>query len=226
MREIYRRVANTKWFDLAAASPLIIFYAFAISGMIINAIPDLRSITAHFDISRGLSVVSQIATMTFLGVQIVLFVIRRLPRARASGFLPRAAAIVGSNLQLLFLLLPRVEYGMALRLLSLILIIAGTTASIFVASCLGKSFSVLPQARSLRMSGPYRFVRHPLYLAEQIATLGVMFQFAAPWSILVAAVSFAAQFPRMHFEEEVLKTTFPAYRDYMKRTARMIPGVY
>ena len=226
MLKFYSRAANTKWFDVAAASPLIIFYAFAIFGIFLNARPDMRILTTHLDGSRVLLFVSQMATMTFLGVQIVVFAVRRLPQAKASGLLPRIAAIIGSNVQILFLLIPRAEHGTTLRIVSLVLLIAGMAASIYVACCLGRSFSVLPQARSLTMSGPYRFVRHPLYLAEQIATLGVMFQFAAPWSLLVAATSFAAQFPRMHYEEGVLETTFPGYREYMNHTARLIPGVY
>ena len=226
MLKFYRRAANTKWFDVAAASPLIVFYAFAICGIFLNALPDMRNLTTQLDGSRMLSIVSQLATITFLSVQIVLFAVRELPRAKASGVLPRIAAITGSNIQIAFFLIPRVEHGTTLRIMSLIFLIVGTAASVCVACCLGRSFSILPQARSLTMSGPYRFVRHPLYLAEQIATLGVMFQFAAPWSLLVAAISFAAQFPRMHYEEKVLKTTFPGYRDYMEHTARLIPGVY
>ena len=222
----YRQIANTKWFDVVVASPLMVFYAFAIFGMVVRALPDLRGLAAHMDGTRALSIVSQFVTMVFFGVQIALFVIRRVPLAKASGIWPRAAAIVGSNLQIAFLLVPRIEYGATVRIVSLLLIIAGTATSIGVVCFLGKSFSILPQARSLTMSGPYRFVRHPLYLTEQIATLGVMFQFAAPWSFLIATASFATQFPRMHYEEEILSASFPAYRDYVKRTARLIPGIY
>lgn len=226
MIKFYRRIANTRWFDFAAALPLIVFYIFAIWGMILNAIPDIRGISSQFDELRLLSVGSTFATIMFLVVQIVLFVVRVLPLERAAGFLPRAAAIIGANLQITFVLLPRAEHGVTVRVASLLLVIVGTAASVYVVSCLGKSFSILPQARSLRFSGPYRIIRHPLYLAEQIATLGVMFQFAAPWSVIIAAASFAAQFPRMHFEEAVLKATFPAYRDYVRHTARLIPGIY
>jgi protein-S-isoprenylcysteine O-methyltransferase Ste14 len=42
---------------------------------------------------------------------------------------------------------------------------------------LGRSFSVVPQARGLVRGGPYSFVRHPLYLAEEIALLGILLQF-------------------------------------------------
>jgi protein-S-isoprenylcysteine O-methyltransferase Ste14 len=75
-------------------------------------------------------------------------------------------------------------------------------------------------------AGPYRVVRHPLYLAELVATCGIMLQFRQPWSALVTLAVVAAQFPRMHFEEEILGETFPAYRAYKAKTARLIPGVY
>ena len=36
----------------------------------------------------------------------------------------------------------------------------------------------------------------------------------------------AAQFPRMHFEEDILRKTFPEYELYCGRTWRLIPGLY
>jgi protein-S-isoprenylcysteine O-methyltransferase Ste14 len=43
---------------------------------------------------------------------------------------------------------------------------------------LGRSISILPQARQLVTSGPYAFVRHPLYLGEMTAMLGIAMQTA------------------------------------------------
>ena len=42
---------------------------------------------------------------------------------------------------------------------------------------LGRSFSIVPQARTLVRTGPYKFVRNPLYLAEEVALLGTLLQF-------------------------------------------------
>ena len=36
---------------------------------------------------------------------------------------------------------------------------------------LGRSFSLVPQARNVVQTGPYRWIKHPLYLAEEIAVL-------------------------------------------------------
>jgi protein-S-isoprenylcysteine O-methyltransferase Ste14 len=37
---------------------------------------------------------------------------------------------------------------------------------------------------------------------------------------------FGSQIARMGFEEQILCETYPAYRDYMRKTARLIPGFY
>ncbi len=59
-----------------------------------------------------------------------------------------------------------------------------------------------------------------------IATLGTALQFAQPWAALIALGSIAAQFPRMHYEEEILRATYPDYAAYEARTSRLIPGLY
>jgi protein-S-isoprenylcysteine O-methyltransferase Ste14 len=110
--------------------------------------------------------------------------------------------------------------------ISAALIVLGTAGSIYSASYLGRAFSILPQARVLVVSGPYRFIRHPLYLSEFIASFGVMLQFAQPWSLAITLAAIALQFPRMAFEERVLGAAFPAYKDHMMRTQRLIPHVY
>ena len=71
-----------------------------------------------------------------------------------------------------------------------------------------------------------RFVRHPLYLAEELAIIGIFMQFASAWTALLLAVQIAFQLRRMHNEEVVLTETFPEYAAYRRRTARLIPGVY
>ncbi len=140
--------------------------------------------------------------------------------------MPRLAGFVGSNFQLLFVALPTAQTILPVTLLSMLLTIAGATASIYTASILGRSFSVLPQARGLVTKGPYRFIRHPLYVAELTAIFGIMLQFAQPWSFLLALMSLAAQFPRMYYEEAILTTTYPSYQEYMHVTPRLIPKFY
>jgi protein-S-isoprenylcysteine O-methyltransferase Ste14 len=84
----------------------------------------------------------------------------------------------------------------------------------------------MPEARRLVVEGPYALVRHPLYLAEEIAVLGLFIQFASVWTAIVLIIHVLLQFERMRYEETVLSATFPDYREYAARTARLIPALY
>jgi protein-S-isoprenylcysteine O-methyltransferase Ste14 len=109
---------------------------------------------------------------------------------------------------------------------SIVVILVGNALSVFVLTQLGRSFSVMAEARHLITSGVYRFVRHPLYLAEEVAALGVYMQFWSAWTTLLMLAHLVFQLRRMHNEETLLSEAFPNYLEYQKSTARFIPGLY
>ena len=77
----------------------------------------------------------------------------------------------------------------------------------------------MAESRQLVTSGPYRFVRHPIYAAEEIAAIGIFMQFASVWTALLLAAQIAFQLRRMHNEEAVLRASFPQYEAYRRSTA-------
>ena len=91
---------------------------------------------------------------------------------------------------------------------------------------LRRCLSIIPEARRLVTSGPYRLVRHPLYLAEQIAAIGCAMQFWSIGAVILLLVQFGFQLRRMANEERVLERHFPEYTRYRQTTARLIPGIY
>ena len=220
------RFRSSRLYDAGAVAPLILWYGLSIWGLAPKIAGECAALWASFVPDTAMEVASEATTLAFLGLQIVLFLIRRLPEAKARGIAPRLAALIGSNIQLAFLALPRATLSLPVAAVATALVAGGTIGSIAVAFWLGRSFSVFPQARRLVVSGPYRIVRHPLYLVEQIATLGVVLQYAQPWALVIGAASCAAQFPRMHYEEKVLAETYPAYAQYAARTRRLIPYFY
>jgi len=156
---------------------------------------------------------------------------RRRPVASSAGIMPKIIAFLGAFLLLGLSAFPTIEpSGTAAattrNILSASLIAAGDLVGAYVMFHLGRSFSIMPEARRLVRGGPYRFVRHPLYLAEELAILGIWVRVASPWSFLLLVCHAWLQVERMKIEEGVLGQAFPDYADYAAGTARIIPGLY
>jgi protein-S-isoprenylcysteine O-methyltransferase Ste14 len=88
---------------------------------------------------------------------------------------------------------------------------------------LGKCFGILPEARGLVRRGPYRLVRHPVYLGELGAVVGFVIGAPSLWNLGVLAGFYAAQSVRMRLEEKVLSSEFPEYAAYAAATPRLVP---
>jgi protein-S-isoprenylcysteine O-methyltransferase Ste14 len=88
---------------------------------------------------------------------------------------------------------------------------------------LGRCFGILPEARGLVTRGPYRLVRHPVYLGELGVCAGLVIGAPTVWNLACAAVILAAQIVRMGLEERALEAEFPEYAAYARRTARIVP---
>ena len=156
-----------------------------------------------------------------------LYVVRLRPVSKFAGAIPCAAAILGGFLMSgLLLLSPREDLPLWARLVACALVVIGNVFAVMILLRLGRSFSILPEGRRLVTQGPYAVIRHPLYLAEAVAALGVVITFLSPWALILIAIQLALQIVRIHYEEKVLKEHFPEYEDYAKRTWRLIPGIY
>ncbi len=103
--------------------------------------------------------------------------------------------------------------------------LVGTIISLISLSFLWKSFSIMVEARELVVSGIYRYIRHPLYLGEMIAYLGVLILRFSFENLLIFGTFVFCQFVRVQIEEDKLKEVFPQYTKYIETTGMFFPKV-
>jgi protein-S-isoprenylcysteine O-methyltransferase Ste14 len=181
---------------------------------------------APIDSIQAIHIAMRLSSATFMLLIAAAVVLRSRPSAKANGLEPRISALTGTFLMYGVTLFPRRELSLSLEMMSTVLVLTGTVGAVVALSQLGRSFSLMAETRRLVTSGPYRFVRHPLYLTEEIAIVGLFLQFASASTVLLLAVQIAFQFRRIHNEELVLSASFPEYIVYRQHTARLIPGIY
>lgn len=221
------KLHQSRAYDLVMRLPLLAWAGFCtivwmsgLVGYVRRADPALAGAIYAINIAMRLS---SIAFLLLVATSVIL---RAKPSNRARGLEPRISALAGSFIVYAFGLFPRRDLSVASEIVSTCLNLIGTGAAIFALAQLGRSFSVMAEARRLVTSGVYRYVRHPLYVAEELATIGIFMQFLSVWTTLLLAAQIAFQLRRMHNEELVLAATFPEYADYRRTTARLIPGIY
>jgi protein-S-isoprenylcysteine O-methyltransferase Ste14 len=173
-----------------------------------------------------LNVVMRASVIAYLVVIAATVVVRRRPVGKARGVEPRISALIGTFLLTAVVAFPRRDLSMIAGLASALLTLAGSAFAVVVLTQLRESFSIMAEARRLVTAGMYRLVRHPLYLAEEIAAIGVVMQFFSPLTALILVVQIGFQLRRMRNEEVILTAIFPEYPAYCKKTARIFPGIY
>lgn len=159
-------------------------------------------------------------------VLLALLVMTRSPaKAHADGLLPRIAAFVGSYLPWTISFLGKTDETLP-NLASTACVLVGTIMMLVTIRHLGRSFSLVPQARSVVQTGPYRWIKHPLYAAEEIVVLGVVLQYLAPVTVIVLVLHICIQVCRILYEEDLLRRTCPEYSSYEASRWRVVPYIW
>jgi len=91
---------------------------------------------------------------------------------------------------------------------------------------LGKLFGVRPAVRGLATGGPYRFVRHPMYLSYILADIGYNLEEWNFVTLLLVLVGWAALVYRIYAEERVL-SQHSGWQSYAASVrSRLFPGLW
>jgi protein-S-isoprenylcysteine O-methyltransferase Ste14 len=100
---------------------------------------------------------------------------------------------------------------------------AGATAWILSLAALGRSLGIAPADRGLKDSGPYAYVRHPVYTSELVFWAGFALSAPKPLTFEILAFWWLLQVIRIAREERVIE----GYEAYKARVRwRVLPGVW
>src|SRR5262245_10423350 len=120
-------------------------------------------------------------------------------------------------------LLQQIPGDVAWPTAGLVLVTIAAFLSLASLLTLRRSFGIRPALRSLVTTGPYRFVRHPIYLAYVIGDVGYNLQEWNFGTVLLTLAGWASLYYRIQAEERVL-TTDPGWRAYVARVpGRVLP---
>lgn len=159
------------------------------------------------------------------GYTLALVLIARRAERRDASFPAIAATLYATGF--VVLLTPSGTVSFAPEWVGASLQLAGMLWQFSAKVALGRSFGLLPAQRGLVVRGPYRVVRHPIYLGYLIGHLGFLLVNASPRNAAVLALLYVAQVVRMRREEAVLDDARAGYRAYRRRVPwRLIPFVY
>ena len=166
----------------------------------------------------------QLGTLLFYSMVFALILVRRPSRATSNSvshwivalsgvFLPFAVRLESSPPSTLFWL------GLPLQL-------AGMAVSLIALFYLGRSFGIIAAHRKIQCQGPYRIVRHPLYMGEALWFTGIVLQNLCWFNLMIICIQLGCQIRRI-LEEESLLSGDPQYADYMRVVpSRLVPGVF
>lgn len=108
----------------------------------------------------------------------------------------------------------------------LVLILSGLFIQISAKIVLGSSFGIVAANRGVKIIGPYRFVRHPMYAGYVITHIGLLLAMPSLFNAALYVFALGLQIVRIQREERILRLD-PAYRDLASRVRyRLLPGVF
>ncbi len=91
------------------------------------------------------------------------------------------------------------------------------------------NFNIRPEPKTsgrLVTSGPYRFVRHPMYSALLFFAASEVIAYGDAWKVAGWCALALVLFAKAMLEERGLREQFAGYAEYAQRVRRFIPGLF
>jgi protein-S-isoprenylcysteine O-methyltransferase Ste14 len=181
------------------------------------AYPELFWLVASKNLDAALLVISE-----SLGVFLILT--RRLATTVSTHPLDWALSLIAVTAPLL--VAPAAASTFMPPQIATALMFAGMIIQISAKGALWRSYGLIPANRGVKMSGPYCFLRHPMYAGYTLTHIGFLLGFPSLQNSLLFFTVFLIEVARLMREELILNKD-PLYREYAIRVGyRLLPGIF
>ena len=158
------------------------------------------------------------------GLVVVLILIRRKTSDVSSR--PGDWLLAFSATTAPLLVHPTVGSGLIPPTLGIGVMLCGLVVQLHAKVVLGRSMGLVAAHRGLKLGGPYRLVRHPMYAGYFLTHAAFLLMNPTAWKVTVYGLCYALQIPRLLAEERLLQRD-PQYRRHMESVRyRLIPGLF
>lgn len=206
---LFWAAGNWRWAQAWAFTAIFVLGSLGFGAWLIRRDPALLASRLNPTPQRGQPLWDQVFLTTFIGLWFAWLVLMALDAQRwHTSDMPLSLNILGG-----------------------VLIVAGflATTLVFHANSFAAPVVRVQGERGQHVidTGPYAFVRHPMYAAALLYLIGIPLLLGSWYGLLIVPFFVAGLAPRAIFEERLLKRDLPGYADYMKRVRyRLIPGLW
>lgn len=191
-----------------------IILVYLLVGFNMAVLPHLR---AHWNLADAFVLVSECMAAFFI-------LIRRF--SRTASLRPTDWAVTGVGTFFPLLVVPSDVQPLLPLSVAVGLIASGFCLQILAKLTLRRSFGLVPANRGVKVGGPYRLLRHPMYAGYVMTHIAFLGLHPSRWNLAIYTCAFIAQCLRLLAEERVLSAD-PTYQAFMKTTRyRIIPFIF
>jgi protein-S-isoprenylcysteine O-methyltransferase Ste14 len=220
------RARRSYWLDLVFGRtlPALFFAVVVLDQALVLQIEVDRIQRGHAGAGDWFGAAHRLLSLVYFTLLVVMYVIRLRAQTPERRPIRIAVALAGTFSVMTVSFLPPTPHGEAVVIAADVLIVVGLAYALWGLAYLRRSFAILPEARRLVTTGPYRLSRHPLYLGEGAASLGVILPvFGYPQALLLI-LFLTAQALRIRWEEQSLAAAFgDQYQTYRRRVPLLVP---
>jgi len=224
--DLRRRLDQSVTYDWAMRCPIMVYGSFILFRDVLGFCQQVAQDPVafeQFDAGTFVAMLARISQWMFVILLSIQPLFRLRPVAKSEEILPRVVALIAVSLPLMYMLLDRAPPSLAFNLVAVVVSVLANVMSLVTVSFLGRSLSVMPEARRPVQRGPYGMVRHPLYLFEMLATAAVALQYRSLLAFGLLLLVITLQVARARWEEGVLARVLPDFAAYRSQTSFLIP---